>query len=76
VSSFWQVIKSAFTPWKLLERGADDAGGGMGSIEFGQTMIDGMAGDGITNVAAAADHEAPARARPEPAEPKVERRPE
>ncbi|ACF01589.1 hypothetical protein [Rhodopseudomonas palustris] len=56
MSSFWQSVKNAFIPWRLLERDGDDGGAGMRTIEFGQTMIDGTAGDGITDVAAAVHH--------------------
>lgn len=56
MSSFWQSVKNAFIPWRLLERDGDDGGAGMRTIEFGQTMIDGTAGDGLTDVTAAVHH--------------------
>ena len=65
--SFWQVIRNAFIPCRQLERDAAD-GGGMGSIEFGQTMIDGTAGDRHHQRRRGAHHGASVPAEPGSAE--------
>jgi hypothetical protein len=49
--SVWRTIKNAFTPWRLLDPSEGGEDSAVSSVRFGQMMIDGTAGNGVTEVA-------------------------
>ncbi|KPG01040.1 hypothetical protein IP86_06140 [Rhodopseudomonas sp. AAP120] len=61
--SLWASIKNLFIPWNLIRQDDSPAeSDGVHHVMFGQTMVDGIAGNGMTDL--------PAPTSPPPAPPR------